>query len=76
MSNPFSIDNYSRPNLELPNGEKRLLLHSCCAPCDGEIMEAVEYPRLKQQYFFTILIFILKRNMRFAKMRISVFVTN
>ncbi|HBR15513.1 MAG TPA: hypothetical protein DD723_08250 [Candidatus Omnitrophica bacterium] len=24
-----------------PNGEKRVLLHSCCAPCSGEIMEAM-----------------------------------
>ena len=46
MSNPFSIDNYLRPNLELPNGEKRLLLHSCCAPCAGEIMEAVAISKI------------------------------
>ena len=24
--------------LELPNGHKNLLLHSCCAPCSGDIM--------------------------------------
>ncbi|MFC3198676.1 epoxyqueuosine reductase QueH [Parapedobacter deserti] len=30
-----------REKLELPNGEKKLLLHSCCAPCSGEVMEAL-----------------------------------
>lgn len=27
--------------LELPKGEDKLLLHSCCAPCAGEMMEAM-----------------------------------
>lgn len=31
----------TRPILQLPNNEKRLLLHSCCAPCSGEVMEAL-----------------------------------
>ena len=52
MSNPFSIDNYSRPNLELPDGEKKLLLHSCCAPCAGEIMEAVAISNIETTVFF------------------------
>ncbi|MGK6351899.1 epoxyqueuosine reductase QueH [Parapedobacter sp. DT-150] len=30
-----------REKLELPNGESKLLLHSCCAPCSGEVMEAM-----------------------------------
>lgn len=25
--------------LQLPNNETKLLLHSCCAPCSGEVME-------------------------------------
>jgi len=52
MSNPFSVDNYSRPKLELPNGEKKLLLHSCCAPCAGEIMEAVAISNIETTVFF------------------------
>ena len=24
--------------LQLPSGHKKLLLHSCCAPCSGDIM--------------------------------------
>ncbi|MGA8164418.1 MAG: epoxyqueuosine reductase QueH [Waddliaceae bacterium] len=30
-----------RKDLSLPNGAKKLLLHSCCAPCAGEIMLAL-----------------------------------
>jgi predicted adenine nucleotide alpha hydrolase (AANH) superfamily ATPase len=30
-----------REKLELPSGKSRLLLHSCCAPCSGEVMEAI-----------------------------------
>jgi epoxyqueuosine reductase len=29
------------PNLSLPEGRRRLLLHSCCAPCSGEVMETL-----------------------------------
>ncbi len=52
MSNPFSVGNYSRPKLVLPNGEKKLLLHSCCAPCAGEIMEAVAISNIETTVFF------------------------
>ena len=38
----FSLGNYKRPKLEVPNKESKLLLHSCCAPCAGEIMEAIK----------------------------------
>ncbi len=30
-----------RPELIPPNGEKKVLLHSCCAPCSGEVIEAM-----------------------------------
>ncbi len=30
-----------RPVLLPPGGEKKILLHSCCAPCSGEVMEAM-----------------------------------
>lgn len=30
-----------RPQLQLPKGRKKVLLHSCCAPCSGEVMEAM-----------------------------------
>ncbi|PHM74300.1 epoxyqueuosine reductase QueH [Xenorhabdus kozodoii] len=33
--------NYERKPLPLPNGNTKVLLHSCCAPCSGEVMEAM-----------------------------------
>ncbi|MBI6550065.1 epoxyqueuosine reductase QueH [Xenorhabdus lircayensis] len=33
--------NYERNPLPLPNGHNKVLLHSCCAPCSGEVMEAM-----------------------------------
>lgn len=32
---------FQRPKLTLPEGKKKLLMHSCCAPCSGEVMEAI-----------------------------------
>ena len=51
MSN-FSLDNFDRPKLEMPNKEKKLLLHSCCAPCAGEIMEAVAASGIETTIYF------------------------
>ena len=48
----YSLDTYERPKLSPPNGEKRLLLHSCCAPCAGEIMEAVASADIETTIFF------------------------
>ncbi|WP_340611614.1 epoxyqueuosine reductase QueH [Xenorhabdus bharatensis] len=33
--------NYERKQIPLPNGHSKVLLHSCCAPCSGEVMEAM-----------------------------------
>jgi predicted adenine nucleotide alpha hydrolase (AANH) superfamily ATPase len=32
---------YERPEIDItpPNGETKVLIHSCCAPCSGELME-------------------------------------
>ena len=30
-----------RKELTPPGGQKKVLLHSCCAPCSGEVMEAM-----------------------------------
>lgn len=40
----------TRPLLTLPTGCKKLLLHSCCAPCAGELMENL----LESEIDFTI----------------------
>ena len=50
--NNFSVDNFNRPKLEIPNKEKKLLLHSCCAPCAGEIMEAVAASGIETTIYF------------------------
>ncbi|MEO6847513.1 MAG: epoxyqueuosine reductase QueH [Chthoniobacterales bacterium] len=41
-----------RPMLELPNGEQKVLLHSCCAPCSGEVMEAIAASGIDYTIFF------------------------
>ena len=38
--------------LEPPNGEQPVLLHSCCAPCAGELMEAMVASNIKFAIFF------------------------
>jgi predicted adenine nucleotide alpha hydrolase (AANH) superfamily ATPase len=50
--NSFSAQNFKRPKLELPNNGKKLLLHSCCAPCAGEIMEAIAASGIKTTIYF------------------------
>ena len=41
-----------REKLVLPNGGKKLLLHSCCAPCSGEVMEAISASGIEYTIFF------------------------
>nr|WP_269914840.1 epoxyqueuosine reductase QueH [Acinetobacter sp. HY1485] len=41
-----------RPKLKLPNNEDKLLLHSCCAPCSGEVMEALIASDIDFSIFF------------------------
>ncbi|ARG96538.1 epoxyqueuosine reductase QueH [Legionella micdadei] len=41
-----------REQLILPNGADKLLLHSCCAPCSGEVMEALLYSKINFSIFF------------------------
>ncbi len=50
--NRFALDNYDRPTLACPTDDKRLLLHSCCAPCAGEVMEAVHASGIEQTVLF------------------------
>lgn len=39
--NPFSLKAYIRQKLVPPQNAGRVLLHSCCAPCSGEVIEAI-----------------------------------
>lgn len=41
-----------RPLLEPPHGEKKVLLHSCCAPCSGELIEAMIASNIDLTIFF------------------------
>lgn len=41
-----------REKLVLPNGHDKLLLHSCCAPCSGEVMEALHASGIDYTVFF------------------------
>ena len=38
--------------LDVPQGYKEVLLHSCCAPCSGEVMEAMVASGIKLTIFF------------------------
>jgi predicted adenine nucleotide alpha hydrolase (AANH) superfamily ATPase len=49
---PYSLDNYQRPMLETPKPGARLLMHSCCAPCAGEILAAVAASGIDTTVYF------------------------
>jgi len=42
----------SREKLTLPGSAEKLLLHSCCAPCSGELMEALAESGIAYSVFF------------------------
>ena len=41
-----------REKLILPEGKSKLLLHSCCAPCSGEVMEAIMASNIEFAIYF------------------------
>ncbi|MDR6433548.1 hypothetical protein J2782_003294 [Brucella pseudogrignonensis] len=41
-----------RTELIPPGGEKKVLLHSCCAPCSSEVMEAMLASGINYAIFF------------------------
>lgn len=43
---------FTRPVLTIPNNSKKVLLHSCCAPCSGEVMEAMTASGIEYTIFF------------------------
>lgn len=48
----FSLENYQRPVLETPNGSRKILLHTCCAPCSAEVMDALVASDIETTVFF------------------------
>jgi predicted adenine nucleotide alpha hydrolase (AANH) superfamily ATPase len=43
---------FTRSPLPLPGGHSKVLLHSCCAPCSGEVMEAMLASGIAYTIFF------------------------
>lgn len=43
---------FQRKPIPLPNGQNKVLLHSCCAPCSGEVMEAMLASGIDYTIFF------------------------
>ena len=41
-----------RKPLPLPAGQNKVLLHSCCAPCSGEVMEAMSASKIEYTIYF------------------------
>ncbi len=41
-----------RPKLEAPGRASRILLHSCCAPCEGEVLETLLESSIQPTVFF------------------------
>ncbi len=52
MSDNLKLENYERPKLQMPEEGTKLLLHSCCAPCAGEIMEALAASEIETTVYF------------------------
>ena len=50
MSAHLSLDNYRRPTLPAPAAQ--VLMHSCCAPCAGEIIDALLASDIQTTVFF------------------------
>ena len=46
------MNDFVRPILNPPGGLKKVLLHSCCAPCSGEVMEAMLASGVDYTIFF------------------------
>ena len=43
---------YERLTLTPPDGANKVLLHSCCAPCSGEVMEAMAASGIEYTIYF------------------------
>ena len=49
----MDVSQQKRTTLSLPDGTKQLLLHSCCAPCSGEVIDSL----VKNEFDFTVLFY-------------------
>jgi predicted adenine nucleotide alpha hydrolase (AANH) superfamily ATPase len=46
------MNSIDRPTIQPPDGSKKVLLHSCCAPCSGEVIEAMHASGIEITIFF------------------------
>lgn len=46
------VETIERPKLDTPNGETKILLHSCCAPCSGDVISRMVESGLDITIFF------------------------
>ena len=46
------MNSATRPKLEAPGKASRILLHSCCAPCEGEVLETLLESSIQPTVFF------------------------
>jgi len=46
------VNTSSRPRVTAPFAEKKVLLHSCCAPCEGEVLETLLESEITPTVFF------------------------
>jgi predicted adenine nucleotide alpha hydrolase (AANH) superfamily ATPase len=52
MSKSLKLNEYIRPQLTAPDNAKKVLLHSCCAPCAGEVILAIQASGIEPTVFF------------------------
>lgn len=50
--NSYNLDHYERPELIPPEPGTKLLMHSCCAPCAGEVLAAVKASDIDVTVYF------------------------
>jgi predicted adenine nucleotide alpha hydrolase (AANH) superfamily ATPase len=46
------VNSAERPVLKTPGEKREILLHSCCAPCEGEVLETLLLSEIKPTVFF------------------------
>lgn len=48
----YSLKNFAREKLVPPKNVGKVLLHSCCAPCSGEVIEAIHASGIELTIYF------------------------
>lgn len=63
-------NDFQHKPIPLPNGHDKALLHSCCAPCSGEVMEARLASGINYTIFSTTPTSIRARNTNCVRMKV------